>query len=58
VSNLHTLPVEQSMVQLILKTVWKFIKKLDMRGRNQIWYIWYIIRTFANTPMYPHPAQQ
>jgi hypothetical protein len=28
------------------------------RGWNQVWYIWYIIRTFVNATMYPHPAQQ
>jgi hypothetical protein len=27
-------------------------------GGIQVWYIWYIIRTFANATMYPHPAQQ
>jgi hypothetical protein len=29
----------------------------QQRGWIQIWYIWYIVRTFANTPMCPHPAQ-
>jgi hypothetical protein len=24
----------------------------------QGWYIWYIVRTFVNATMYPHPAQQ
>jgi hypothetical protein len=24
----------------------------------QVWYIWYIVRTFVNATMYPHPAQQ
>jgi hypothetical protein len=24
----------------------------------QVWYTWYIVRTFANATMYPHPAQQ
>jgi hypothetical protein len=24
----------------------------------QVWYIWYIVRTYANVTMYPHPAQQ
>jgi hypothetical protein len=28
------------------------------RGWMQIWYIWYILRTFANATMYNHPAQQ
>jgi hypothetical protein len=23
----------------------------------QLWHIWYTVRTFVNTPMYPHPAQ-
>jgi hypothetical protein len=27
-------------------------------GRIQVWYIWYIVRTFANAIMYPNPAQQ
>jgi hypothetical protein len=28
------------------------------RGWIEVWYISYIVRTFVNTPMYPHPAQQ
>jgi hypothetical protein len=24
----------------------------------QVWYIWYIVRTFVNVSMYSHPAQQ
>jgi hypothetical protein len=24
----------------------------------QVWYIWYIVGTFVNATMYPHPAQQ
>jgi hypothetical protein len=24
----------------------------------QVWYIWYIVRTFVDATMYPHPAQQ
>jgi hypothetical protein len=27
-------------------------------GWIQVWYIWYIVRTFINATMYPHPAQQ
>jgi hypothetical protein len=23
-----------------------------------VWYIWYTVRTFVNTTMYPHQAQQ
>jgi hypothetical protein len=30
----------------------------QQRGWIQVWYIWYIVSTFVNTPMYPHPAQQ
>jgi hypothetical protein len=26
-------------------------------GWVQILYIWYIVRTFVNATMYPHPAQ-
>jgi hypothetical protein len=28
------------------------------KGWIQVWYIWYIVRTFVNATMYPHPAQQ
>jgi hypothetical protein len=28
------------------------------RGWIQVWYIWYIIRTFVDPTMYPHPAQK
>jgi hypothetical protein len=27
-------------------------------GSIQIWHVWYIVRTFINSTMYPHPAQQ
>jgi hypothetical protein len=27
------------------------------RGWNQVWYIWYIVRTFVNATLYPHPTQ-
>jgi hypothetical protein len=25
--------------------------------RIQVWYIWFIVRTFVNTIMYPYPEQ-
>jgi hypothetical protein len=28
------------------------------RGWIQVWYSWYIVRTFVNATMYPHSAQQ
>jgi hypothetical protein len=27
------------------------------RGITQLWYNWYIVRTFVNDTMYPHPTQ-
>jgi hypothetical protein len=27
------------------------------RGQIQVWYIWYIVRTFVNATMYPNPVQ-
>jgi hypothetical protein len=27
------------------------------RGWIQVWYIWYIVRTFVNVTTYPYPAQ-
>jgi hypothetical protein len=35
-----------------------FMKGEQWRGWIQVWYIWYIVRTFVNTAMYPYPAQQ
>jgi hypothetical protein len=29
-----------------------------MEGWIQLWYIWYVVRTFVNATMYPHQAQQ
>jgi hypothetical protein len=26
-------------------------------GDIQVWYTWYIVRTFVNATMYPYPAQ-
>jgi hypothetical protein len=28
------------------------------RGWIQVWHIWYIVKTFANATVYPHPAQK
>jgi hypothetical protein len=28
------------------------------KGWIQVWYIWYIVRTFANATVYPDPAQK
>jgi hypothetical protein len=28
-----------------------------MEGWIQVWYIWYIVRTFANATLCHHPAQ-
>jgi hypothetical protein len=28
------------------------------KGWIQVWYIWYIVRTFVNATMYYHPTQQ
>jgi hypothetical protein len=36
----------------------KGIKKNDRGGWIQVWHNWYIVRTFVNATMYPHPAQQ
>jgi hypothetical protein len=33
------------------------MKESDV-GWIQVWYIWYIVRTFVNAIMYPNPAQQ
>jgi hypothetical protein len=33
-------------------------KRQWWRGWIQLWYIWYIVRTFINATMYPHPTQQ
>jgi hypothetical protein len=33
-------------------------ERQQLRGWIQVWYIWYIIRTFVNTPMYSYPARQ
>jgi hypothetical protein len=33
-------------------------KGQQWRGLTQIWYTWYIVGTFLNVTMYPHPAQQ
>jgi hypothetical protein len=32
-------------------------KKHGGRGWIQVWYIWYIVRTFINATKYPHQAQ-
>jgi hypothetical protein len=32
--------------------------KRAMGVRIQVWCIWYIVRTFENATMYPHPIQQ
>jgi hypothetical protein len=37
------------------------MKKSSVEGSGggiQVWYIWYIVRTFLNATMSPHPAQQ
>jgi hypothetical protein len=31
--------------------------KRTVERMSSSWYIWYILRTSVNTPMYPHPAQ-
>jgi hypothetical protein len=36
----------------------KGMKESSGGRRIQVWYIWYIVRTFVNATMYPHPAQQ
>jgi hypothetical protein len=34
------------------------IKENDGRGWIQVWSTWYIVRTFVNATMYPHPVLQ
>jgi hypothetical protein len=36
----------------------KITEREQQREWIQVWHIWYIVRTFANTPMYSYPTQQ
>jgi hypothetical protein len=31
-------------------------RRIMVRGWIEVWYIWYIVRTFVNATMYPHPT--
>jgi hypothetical protein len=53
-------------VNMVQKLYTKWRKVSPEMGRDkgkwwrrwiQVWYIWYIVRTFVNATVYPYPAQ-
>jgi hypothetical protein len=30
----------------------------EIKAKGGVWYIWYIVRTYVNATMSPHPVQQ
>jgi hypothetical protein len=40
------------------KNQWKGDEEEWGRGWIQVWYVWYITRTFVIATMYPHQAEQ
>jgi hypothetical protein len=47
------------MLRFLFKNIPRWRDKAEQwKGWIEVWHIWYIVRTFVNATVYPHPAQQ